>query len=62
LGASGVDGREVRNSLGFAVWAKAGETIASRAKLKEIGRMAATDVRLDGRKVISMKSDGFHGC
>ena len=62
LGASGVDGREVRNNLGFAVWANAGETTAGKAKLREINRMAASDVGPDGRKVISVKSRDFHGC
>ena len=32
---SGVDGREVRNNLGFAVWAEAGETAAGRPNLKK---------------------------
>ena len=41
LGASGVEGREVRNNLGFAVWAEAGGTAAGRAKSKEINRMAS---------------------
>ena len=62
LGTRGVDGREVRNNLGFAVWADAGETTAGKAKLKERNRMAASDVGPDGRKVFSVKTADFHGC
>ena len=47
LGASGVEGREVRNNLGFAVWAEAGETAARKAKFREMNRMAASDVGPD---------------